>query len=175
MKKTTAMWIWMTSDKKHDQRMISKKSVLCVTIVVLILITVLCGCENREESMKDGFYTAEAAFFDNYGWKEYVAINVSNNQILTVDYNAKNASGFIKSWDMEYMRTMNAVDKTYPNEYTRTYADELLNRQDPEKVDVVTGATHSHTSFQKLAEAAMQQARTGDETIVYIDLAGASH
>ena len=42
-----------------------------------------------------------------------------------MEYNAENASGFIKSWDNAYMQTMLHAQGTYPNEYTRSYANQL--------------------------------------------------
>ncbi|MDL2229113.1 FMN-binding protein [Treponema sp. OttesenSCG-928-L16] len=141
---------------------------------VLLALVLFSACENRQDGMKDGFYTAEAAEFDKYGWKEYITIYVSGDTIITVDYNAKNASGFIKSWDMEYMRLMNASDGTYPNKYTREYSAGLLNRQDPDKVDVIAGASHSHASFQRLAKAAIARSRAGDQNVAFEDLRGVS-
>ncbi|MDL2238441.1 FMN-binding protein [Christensenellaceae bacterium OttesenSCG-928-K19] len=143
----------------------------CATVAGLLLVLLfLCGCGQQAGALKDGYYTAEAAEFDDYGWKEYVTIFVSENRIITVEYDAKNASGFIKSWDMDYMREMNAVDGTYPNEYTREYADGLVNRQDPEAVDMITGATHSYHSYQQLAHAAIEQAEKGMTDVAYVAL-----
>ena len=138
---------------------------LCLLLPALLL----CACADSG-GMKDGFYTAEAAEFDEHGWKEYITIYVSAGDIITVDYNAKNASGFIKSWDMAYMRTMNETDGTYPNEYTREYSEALLFSQNPDSVAVIAGATHSHKSFQQLARAAMAQARAGDKNVVFVIL-----
>ena len=129
----------------------------------------LSACDHRTAELADGFYTAEAAVFDEHGWKEYITIYVYANSIVTVEYNAKNASGFIKSWDMEYMRTMNAVDGTYPNRYTREYAEALLLRQTPEQVDAISGATHSYVTFLQLAEAAIAQARAGDANVAFVE------
>jgi major membrane immunogen (membrane-anchored lipoprotein) len=111
--------------------------------------------------MKDGYYTAEVAEFDGHGWKEYVTICVSGGKIITVEYNAYNRSGFIKSWDMDYMRSMNSRDGTYPNEYTRIYAGRLLRGQGTEHIDGIAGATASYHSFILLAGAAIKNARTG--------------
>jgi major membrane immunogen (membrane-anchored lipoprotein) len=113
---------------------------------------------------------AEAKEFDSYGWKEYVSIFINNNEIVTVEYNAKNTAGFIKSWDMDYMRTMNSVSGTYPNEYTRIYAGALLESQDPDRVDAISGATNSYRSFILLAQAAIVQARAGDKSVSFIDI-----
>lgn len=140
-------------------------------LAVLLLAPLLAtGCASRADTLQEGYYTAIAADFDEYGWKEYVTIYISDNRIITVEYNASNLSGFIKSWDMSYMQIMNAQDGTYPNKYTREYAEALLNRQDPDKVDVITGATTSHTSFQMLAAAAIAQSQAGDKSVAYVEI-----
>lgn len=144
---------------------------LCRWTPVLLLIALLfCGCGSEEGALQNGYFTAEAAEYDTYGWKEYVTIYVSEDRIVTVEYNAKNASGFIKSWDMDYMQVMNAVDGTYPNEYTRAYANDLVSRQDPSEVDAIAGATHSYHSFQLLAAAAVENAKNGTIDIAYVEL-----
>jgi major membrane immunogen (membrane-anchored lipoprotein) len=142
---------------------------------LFLMICCLSSCSSARspdtEALKlyDGYFTAEAASFDSQGWKEFVSIYVNNNKIVTVEYNAKNASGFIKSWDMDYMRLMNASKGTYPNKYTRTYAQALLNRQDPSKIDAMTGATESWRSFVLLAGAAIDQAKAGNKKVAFID------
>ncbi|MDR0616931.1 MAG: FMN-binding protein [Synergistaceae bacterium] len=117
--------------------------------------------------MKDGYYTAESAEYDN-GWKEFLSIYVKNGRIVTAEYDAKNASGFIKSWDMEYMRKMNETDGTYPNQYTRGYVFELINRQNVDGIDAISGATHSYYSFIALAEAVIARAKTGDKRVALV-------
>jgi major membrane immunogen (membrane-anchored lipoprotein) len=119
--------------------------------------------------MQDGYYTAEEKEF-YHGWKEFVTIYVSNGQIVTVEYNAKNPAGFIKSWDMDYMRNMGSGSGTYPNEYTRTYAAELLAAQDVDSIDLITGATNSYNTFVPLARAAIEQAKKGDKTVIIVDV-----
>jgi major membrane immunogen (membrane-anchored lipoprotein) len=111
--------------------------------------------------LRDGYYSAEIAEFDEYGWKEYVTICVSGGKIITVEYNACNRSGFIKSWDMDYMRAMIVQDGTYPNEYTRIYAGRLLRDQGTEHIDRIAGATASHRSFICLADAVLENAKMG--------------
>jgi major membrane immunogen (membrane-anchored lipoprotein) len=130
------------------------------------------ACASNAQGMRDGYYAAEAASFDAHGWKEFISIYVSNNKIISIEYNAKNASGFIKSWDTEYMRAMNRSDANYPNKYTRYYAARLLDEQNPDLVDAISGATHSHVSFQLLAKAAIVQAKAGDKQVALIDLSG---
>jgi len=148
------------------------KKQLTLYLTIILTAALLCACAQVDASgkMKDGYYSAEPVDFDDHGWKEFLTIYVKNNTIVTVEYNAKNPSGFIKSWDMDYMRTMNRTDNTYPNEYTRKYAAMLLDSQGIEGLDAITGATHSYDTFLMLAEAVINQAKLGDARVAFITL-----
>ena len=136
-------------------------------LLPLFLAVCLVGC-GKTEGLQDGYYTAQAADF-NFGWKEYITIMVKGGSIVSVEYNAENASGFIKSWDNAYMQTMLHSNGTYPNEYTRYYANQLLEGRRDDDIDALSGATSSYGSFQKLSEAVLEQARKGDSDIVVVD------
>ena len=127
------------------------------------------GCESTSGGLKDGYYTAEDKNGSN-GWYEYLTIYVNDNTIVSVEYNAKNSSGFIKSWDMDYMRVMESTDGTYPNEYTRMYANQLIQSQDAEDIDAISGATHSNNTFIELAKAVLKKAKAGDKTVALVDV-----
>lgn len=135
-------------------------------ILVLLFLVSLTACTEKT-GLQDGYYTAQAAEF-NHGWKEYITIMVKDNSIVSVEYNAENESGFIKSWDNAYMQTMLHSNGTYPNEYTRNYASQLLSNQQ-EEIDALTGATSSYNSFKKLAAAVLKQAQKGDSSTVLVD------
>jgi major membrane immunogen (membrane-anchored lipoprotein) len=132
------------------------------TALLVLSAGILVSCSSAEYLLKDGYYSAEAAEFDSHGWKEYVTICVSSGQIIMVEYNAFNTSGFIKSWDMDYMRVMNAEDGTYPNAYTRYYGGKFMKNQGVDDIDLLSGSTHSHYSFLQLAEAVLENARLGE-------------
>ena len=136
-------------------------------VLALALSASLASCGNKA-ALQDGYYTAQAAEF-NFGWKEYITIMVEGGSIVSVEYNAENASGFIKSWDNAYMQTMLHSNGTYPNEYTRYYAGQLLEKQGEGEIDALTGATSSYGSFQKLMAAVLEQAGKGDSSIVLVD------
>ncbi|MCI9194013.1 MAG: FMN-binding protein [Angelakisella sp.] len=140
---------------------------LCLLLTASLLLLTACGDQTE---LQDGYYTAQAAEF-SHGWKEYITILVKGGDIISVEYNAENASGFIKSWDNAYMQTMLHAQGTYPNEYTRGYANQLLERQGEGGIDAITGATSSHTSFQILAQAVLEQARKGDPSIAIVSTA----
>ncbi|MDR1019611.1 MAG: FMN-binding protein [Synergistaceae bacterium] len=139
-------------------------------LAVVVLLGTAAGNLSRDvgtDVLKDGYYTAEAAEYV-HGWREFITIYVSNGKIVTAEYNAKNASGFIKSWDMDYMRRMNKTDNNYPNKYTRVYVSELLNRQGIDGVDAMTGATESFDSFKLLATAVIAHARAGNKQVAFV-------
>ncbi len=136
-------------------------------VLSLLLAAALTACGGGTE-LQDGYYTAQAAEY-NFGWKEYVTIMVKGGSIVSVEYNAENASGFIKSWDNAYMQNMLHSNGTYPNEYTRYYAGQLLKGQGEGRIDAITGASSSYGSFQKLAAAVLEQARKGDSSIALVD------
>lgn len=146
-----------------------KKIILFIAILIVMMLLGLSP-QQKKSVMQDGYYTAEARAFGDTGWKEYITIYISDNKIVTAEFDAKNSSGFIKSWDVDYMRKMNKTDGTYPNKYSREYAEALLNKQKPENIDNITGATHSYSSFQQLAAAAINQAKNGDKSVVFVDI-----
>lgn len=135
-----------------------KKRLMFAAIIVLACIC-LAGCKNSKR-LKDGFYTAEMSEFE-YGWKEYLCVQIKSGKIVSAEFNAKNESGFIKAWDNSYMDNMNSIQGTYPNKYTREYVSQLLEGQADTNVDAVTGATSSGHHFEKLVMAVLEQAGTG--------------
>ena len=143
------------------------KRMLAMFLSLLLTSVFLTAC-GGQAGLQDGYYTAQAAEF-SHGWKEYITIMVKGGSIVSVEYNAENASGFIKSWDNAYMQTMFHAEGTYPNEYTRYYANQLLERQGKGEIDALAGATSSYGTFQRLAQAVLEQARQGDSSIMIVD------
>ena len=145
-----------------------KKKFYIVICLILTLAFFCSGCGRKSSSRwQDGYYTATMEEY-SFGWKEFVTICVMNNKIVSVEYNAKNPAGFIKSWDIAYMRNMNAVQGTYPNRYTRDYAAQLLQKQGEEEIDMLAGASTSGGNFQKMAAALLESAKSGDSEIKII-------
>ena len=138
------------------------KKVWCTVFLGIFLIFSYGSCARMDNSLMDGYYTAEAAVFDDYGWKEYVTVRISGGRIIHVEFNAFNSSGFLKSWDMNYMRLMNAESGTYPSAYSRIYGGKFLEKQGTEGLECISGATYSYNTFLRLAEAVLENARTGD-------------
>jgi major membrane immunogen (membrane-anchored lipoprotein) len=141
-----------------------------VFILVFSLLLLLPGCQMREGGMHEGYYTAEASQFDDEGWKDFLTIYVTNDKIVTIEFNAYNEAGFLRTWDPDYQRRKKEETGLHPSEYLRRYTSELLSLQNPEKVLVVAGAEHPHRTFQLLTEAAINQAKAGDESVILVEL-----
>ena len=146
------------------------KRIFAMLLSLLMTAALLTAC-GGQAGLQDGYYTAQMSQF-SHGWKEYITILVKGGSIISVEYNAENASGFIKSWDNAYMQNMLHSNGTYPNEYTRYYAGQLLEGQGEGAIDAISGASSSHGTFQMLAQAVLEQARKGDSSIVTVE---ASH
>lgn len=142
-----------------------QKNRFLLFLPTLLCIFLLDGCSSA--NLKDGFYTAQMSDY-SHGWKEYLCIMVKDDQIVYAEFNAKNASGYIKAWDNAYMESMAAVQDTYPNEYTRKYVAQLIEAQDTAGVDTVSGATSSGNNFMKLAAAVIEQAADGNPNTVIV-------
>ena len=138
--------------------------------VLLILFPILLvSCGGNDFMLKDGYYTAEEMGYNAQGWKEYLTISVSGGRIILIEYNSYNSSGFLKSWDMDYMRRMNAINGTYPNAYIRYYGRQFLERQDTAGIDALSGATESYTTFIALAKAVLKNAREGNRRTTLVN------
>ena len=143
------------------------RQIAAVLLSMLLMTSLLAGC-GSQTNLQDGYYTAQASEF-SHGWKEYITILVKGGKIISVEYNAENPSGFIKSWDTAYMQTMLHITGTYPNEYTRYYAGQLLEGQGEGRIDAISGASSSYGSFQILSQAVLEQARKGDSSIAIVN------
>ncbi len=139
------------------------KKYFCMMLIVMTLL--ISGCGSK---MKDGFYTAEMSDY-SFGWKEYLCILVKGGDIVYAEFNAKDPSGYIKSWDNAYMENMGTLSGTYPNEYTRYYVAELIESQNSEDIDTLTGATTSGSNFTRLAAAVTKQAVRGKSTTIIVE------
>ena len=67
-----------------------------LSLILALLLTVSLTACGSDTELQDGYYTAQAAAY-SFGWKEYITILVKGGSIISVEYNAENASGFIKS------------------------------------------------------------------------------
>lgn len=144
------------------------KKILSLAVSAVLAVSVLAGCSSATSSKtsgkeyKDGTYKATYDYMDGKGWKPQVEIVVKGKKIDKVTFDYVNAKGDLKSKDATYNEKMKAVAKTNPAEYCPKFGESLVKTQDVDKVDAITGATHSFENFKALAKAALAKAEKGD-------------
>ncbi|WP_129724991.1 FMN-binding protein [Xylanivirga thermophila] len=143
-----------------------KKS-LSVVLVAVMLTAVLAGCGNG--GYKDGTYKASFKDFDDHGWKGFVEVVITDGKISDAKFDYENEEGALKSEDDEYNKTMKDASGTSPEEFSPKLAEDLVEKQDVDKVDTVTGATHSVDDFKELAKAALKNAKAGNTEEVIVE------
>ncbi|MDR1312326.1 MAG: FMN-binding protein [Deltaproteobacteria bacterium] len=128
------------------------------------------GCRERTTSLHDGYYSSESMSYDQEGWKDYLTIYVNNGQITIVEYDARNLSGFRRSWDMDRMLAWNSSHGVRPTRYLLSYQNALLTLQDPRRIQPLPGGRNMYETFTSLAEAAIARSRSGDNQVAFVRL-----
>lgn len=118
--------------------------------------------------LEDGDYMAEADY-DERGWKPFVEMTVADGTITSVNFDYITEDGALKSEDEEYNAAMKDQAGTNPSEYMPALEDSLLETQDVEMVDTVTGATSSTENFKALVKGIMDEGQPGE--VVTVELA----
>lgn len=139
-------------------------------LCAIIMLFMVSACSQEHGVMHNGYYSAAAATFNSEGWKDFITLYIYNNKIVTVEYNARNASGLILSWDVQTMRRMKARMRIHPSRIIREYTQELLNRQSPETIRRIPGDGYFYENFTQLAAAALAHAYSGDKTLAEVPL-----
>jgi major membrane immunogen (membrane-anchored lipoprotein) len=140
-------------------------------IVLSLAASVFLGaCQQKTDQLHDGYFTAETKEYDTDGWKEFLTIYVNNGVIATVEFNAYNSSGLLRSWDMDYISAQHKLTGQNPNYFPRFYSSYLIALQDPSRIQAISGGKHVHDIFIALAEAAIEQSRKGDFKTIGVPL-----
>lgn len=153
----------------------NKKKVLGLALSAVLALGVLSGCGAKAGAMKDGTYKAEASDFDSKGWKPFVEITVKDNKITATKFDYTNKDGKFKTQDADYNKNMkeksSAAVKTNPQEYAPKLEKALVEKQDPAKVDAVSGATSSSKNFKELATKVVEEgAKKGAKETVKVTI-----
>lgn len=137
------------------------KKILSLLAVAALATTVFVGCGSKDEAaFKDGSYEAKVDTFDDNGYAGKINIDVKDGKITTVKYDEVNAEGTGKVDNKEYNAKMVEFGaKSTPAEAFPKLEAALVEKQDVDAVDAVTGVTTSSESFKKLAAEALKDAK----------------
>lgn len=137
-----------------------KKTLLILTVISLMLVP-LAGCRTGQGgAYKDGKYdyTSEP---DNHGWKKAIEITVKDGKIDSAIYDEINKdTNMKKSEDTDYIEKWQMqVPDADPKAFYDRLGKSLVEKQDVEKVDTITGATQATNDFKTAASKALGNAK----------------
>lgn len=119
-------------------------------------------------SLQDGTYSLQE-LNDQNGYHVEFSITTEDGEITESNYDDVNADGESKQEDTEYNEQMEEDSGVAPEDFIPQLNEELENEQNPESVEVVSGATHSSHSFQNYAQQLVQAAQEGNTEEIEID------
>lgn len=125
------------------------------TIGIAIIVLAVLGLAlymNAQRQMgptwSDGTYTGESARDDNNQYGK-VDLMIKDGRITQVDYEEYDSQGNPKGANYPYQKAVEAQS---------TLEERLIETQDPEAVDNVSGATSTWNKFKEAATAALREA-----------------
>ena len=144
-------------------------------ILLFVFAIFLFSCAKKEESAKedliryiDGTYTATASIKDDWGGSAEVEIVVKDGRIASCIFSSYEENGKLK--DSEYGKVDGVIKnmglyKIAQNAVTQSnkYGDMLVQSQNIEKLDAISGATVSFGLFKNAVEQVMKEAKMSDE------------
>jgi major membrane immunogen (membrane-anchored lipoprotein) len=96
--------------------------------------------------LKDGIYKG-ASPADDYGYRHEVVFEMKNGKIISIDYDEIHKDGHAKQHDEAYCKRMSKSGTTpaiaYPN-----YEKQMIEKQDFNRIDAVSGASYSQYRFK---------------------------
>ncbi|CAM3053627.1 FMN-binding protein [Hathewaya histolytica] len=156
----------------------TKKRVLSLLVATAISLSIITGCGSKTEpkkddtkstaatsQYKDGKYKAEYDKADERKWKAFIEIEIKDGKIASSNFDYVNDKGQFKSKDEGYNKMMKEQGKkTCAEEFSKKFNEGLVSKQDVEKVDGVSGATHSFDDFKTLSSKVLSEKATKGDT-----------
>jgi major membrane immunogen (membrane-anchored lipoprotein) len=110
---------------------------------------VICD-ENHFSSLvsglKDGIYKG-ASPADDYGYRHEVVFEMKSGKMISIDYDEIHKDGHAKQHDEEYCKQMLQSGTTPAIAYP-SYEKQMLEKQDFNRIDAVSGASYSDYRFR---------------------------
>ncbi|WP_353892760.1 hypothetical protein PRVXH_002133 [Proteinivorax hydrogeniformans] len=115
---------------------------------------------DQDLPVDDGEYVAVRPR-DARGWQPQLRLDISEGEIVKVEYDEYDIENNSKLDDDEYIENwQNRYPDVDPLALIATMEDQLLERQNPNDIDIATGATGSYANFVKLSNLALGKARS---------------
>lgn len=157
------------------------KKILLLGLICLLSILPLSGCGGKDDTpkeetppasdFKDGTYHAEFDRPDVRNWISFVDVTIEGGKITKAYYDYTNDAGEIRTENKGYVEGFSAANNGMtPREAFDELGVRLVETQDIEKVDAVSGATHSSRNFNTLVGAALENAMDGTTSDAIVSL-----
>lgn len=136
------------------------KKILVILAAMLLVVGFLGGCTAKSAGLyKNGVYQGKSEP-DTRGNYSEIKITVKGGKIIEADFKGYLKDGTVK--DENYGKT--AGEEKYKTAQTavagaKTYGPKLVEVQEIEKVDAVSGATASYAQFKDAAGKALKDAK----------------
>ncbi|MGL4799281.1 MAG: FMN-binding protein [Cellulosilyticaceae bacterium] len=147
-----------------------KKIITLLLTVALTGSLVFTGC-GSDTANKDKVNNAQAGEVvelegqqDQYGWFPHLRLTFDGDVLTEVYFDYVDDAGAKKSQDEEYNATVKEKTGISTKEAMDVLRQNLLDVQDPTKVDVVTGATQTSTEFITMTKQAYDQYFNGENS-----------
>jgi major membrane immunogen (membrane-anchored lipoprotein) len=118
------------------------------------------GCaRNAKESVDNaeaGNVSEAHGVQDDYGWTPQIRLTFDGDLITEIYFDYINSEANKKSEDSTYIDNMKDKTGIGVDEAMQLLSEQLLLTQDPDKIDVVTGATQTSHNFIALAKQAYE-------------------
>lgn len=122
-----------------------------------------------EDGLQDGKYRIEDENFSENGWKEALEMTVADGEITDAYWESVNEEGINKIEDEDYQETMTNVSGLGPQDFIPALENDLVDKQDPSDVEIITGATHTAEKFQDYAKQLVDAAEEGNTETITVD------
>ena len=140
------------------------KIVICLMAVLLCVSLAACSKEKKTVTYADGVYTGRSSDYDedesgNGSGYGVVEIEISDGKIVSCTFKMYELDGTLK--DETYGADLSKENRLKAQKAVQSagkYAAALVSSQDPDDVDVISGATISYHEFVEAVKAALDKA-----------------
>jgi len=119
--------------------------------------------------LQDGTYRIEETAPGGSGWQEALEMTVEGGEITGANFESVDEDGNNKIDDEEYQETMTEASDVGPQEFIPALEESLVENQNPEDVEAVSGATGTSEKFQDYASQLTEAAQEGNTETIEVD------
>ena len=140
-----------------------KKWLVWGLAAAMICVLAACG-SSTSGGMADGTYKAEMdnAYVESagYGWRDTLTVEYKDGKMVSAVFESYDASGNAKSADATYEMPV------LPSEWIPKLAENILaSGGNPDKVDIVAGATNSSNNAIAMLKAILEKGKANGPAV----------